>query len=345
MINGHYEGNGNGLGHSDVFHGSALPPIGGRLGLDKAHAAPRDSTNPVAPASSLVAIRPQGSRPPIYFVHGVGGGMFWGYSNLARQLSPDQPVYAFKSRGVDGLEERPTIEEIAADYVAELRAFQAHGPYLLGGYCFGGNVAYEMACQLQALGEETAFLALINCAPPNTAYENTKFVFSFRWMARFFRNLVFWFNGFLLHWKPRDRREFVRWKFRLLGRQMARLAGLNKTDPTQCQVDQLVDLEAFAGKRRRLWETHIRALIRHQPRPYAGRVTLFRTGGHSLFCSFDEQYGWGEFAGRGVSVEIVRGEHANILEEPNVRTIAAKLQRCLLELDLDSTKEPSCLKL
>src|SRR5207249_3652090 len=91
--------------------------------------------------SAVVAIQPQGARPPLWFVHGVGGGMFWGYTNLSRYLGAEQPVYALKSRGLEGRKEFDRIEEMAAAYVNELRAFQRRGPYYLGGYCFGGNVA------------------------------------------------------------------------------------------------------------------------------------------------------------------------------------------------------------
>jgi len=56
------------------------------------------------------------------------------------------------------------IEGMAAQYVADIRAFAPHGPYHLGGYCFGGNVAYEMARQLEAQGERVALLAVLNCA-------------------------------------------------------------------------------------------------------------------------------------------------------------------------------------
>ncbi len=102
-----------------------------------------------APASSVVALQPKGSRPPIFFVHGAGGGMFWGYVNLARRLGTDQPVFGLASRGSDGIAEFETIEEMAAHYIpSELRSIQPDGPYYLGGYCFGGNVAFEMARQL-----------------------------------------------------------------------------------------------------------------------------------------------------------------------------------------------------
>src|SRR3954466_11251371 len=113
--------------------------------------------------SSIVGIQPKGKRPALFLVHGVGGGMLWGYHNLARELGEEQPIYAFKSRGLDGLEEFTRIEDMAAHYIADLRQFQPQGPYHLGGYCFGGNVAYEIARQLTAQGQEVGLLLLMNC--------------------------------------------------------------------------------------------------------------------------------------------------------------------------------------
>src|SRR5207237_314624 len=110
---------------------------------------------------------------------GAGGGMFWGYVNLSRHLGSDQPVYGFKSRGLDGREEFGTLEEMAEQYVKDLRGLQPSGPYYLGGYGFGGNVAYEMARQLDAQGEQVALLALLNCAPPNSRY--LRIDWSIRW--------------------------------------------------------------------------------------------------------------------------------------------------------------------
>src|SRR5207248_8635889 len=115
--------------------------------------------------TSLVEIQGRGTRPPLFLVLGAGGGMFWGYGNLSRRLGPEQPVFGFKSRGLDGREEFSCIEEMASAYLADLRAVQPQGPYYLGGYCFGGNVAYEIARQLCFQGQEVALLALMNCAP------------------------------------------------------------------------------------------------------------------------------------------------------------------------------------
>ncbi|MEW6305684.1 MAG: amino acid adenylation domain-containing protein [Verrucomicrobiota bacterium] len=272
--------------------------------------------------TSILEIQPHGSRPPLFFVHGAGGGMLWGYTNLAHHLGSDQPVYAFKSRGLDGLDEFATIEEMAAHYAADLRAIQPHGPYFIGGYCFGGNVAYEMARVLEAQGEKVALLALLNCAPPNSSYNRIHWTPAFCY--RFVKNLGYWIS-YLLQLPARQVRELLGWKFRSL-----RKALLSRLAPSASKpdVDEMVDLSSMPEERRGLWEVHVRALMEHLPKPYAGPVTLFRTRGHQFLCSYDPLYGWGEFAA-GVDVRIVPGAHEDILAEPHVRLVAGELQRCL----------------
>src|ERR1043166_4332923 len=95
--------------------------------------------------SLIVPIQPRGSRPPLFLVHGAGGDVLWGYANLVLHLPAEQPVYGIKSRGQVGLEELSHLPEMAAYYITEIKRVQPVGPYYLGGYCFGGNVAYEMA--------------------------------------------------------------------------------------------------------------------------------------------------------------------------------------------------------
>jgi len=214
--------------------------------------------------------------------------MFWGYSNLARHLSLDQPCMLSNPRH-GWLEERPTIEEIAADYVADLRAFQPHG-LTCSAVIASGQCRLRNGLPAPRQGEQTVFLALINCAPPNTAYEKRNLFFPplDGEISPQFRFLVEWF---LLRWKPATARVHPL-EISPAWPENGEVCRFEQTDPMQCQVDQLIDLEAFAGKRRRLWETHVRALIFHQPRPMrAGHVVSH--GGHSLFCSFDERYGWG----------------------------------------------------
>lgn len=108
----------------------------------------------------LVKIQGEGSRPPLFLAHGAGGNVLV-YRELAHRLGNYQPVYGLQSRGLDGTQPLLTsIEDMAACYLSEIRTVQAHGPYLLGGYCMGGTIAIEMARQLRSDGETVALLAL-----------------------------------------------------------------------------------------------------------------------------------------------------------------------------------------
>ncbi|HYG24753.1 MAG TPA: amino acid adenylation domain-containing protein [Verrucomicrobiae bacterium] len=278
--------------------------------------------------TSIVEIQPKGTKPPLFFVHGAGGGMFWGYVNLSRYLGNDQPVFGLRSRGLDGREEFATIEEMARQYVADMRVMQPHGPYHIGGYCFGGNVAYEMARQLHAAGEEVRTLAVFNCAPANSSYSHVSW--SPRWFFRFGVNLLYWMRC-CAQWSPAQRRDFLRWKKEMFQRRLNRYLGCGSSNKATIDPGELVDLSSFSDEQRKLWERHIHALVNYHPQPYSGKVHLFRSPGHPWLCSFDGDYGWRDLARGGVEISIVPGVHEKILEEPCVRTLATSLTSALAD--------------
>jgi amino acid adenylation domain-containing protein len=115
--------------------------------------------------SPLVAVQAAGDRPPLVLVHPGGGGVLC-YSDLARALGQDQPLWALEAVGLDGGEEPlVSIDAMAERYLAALRRRFPGGPYHLGGWSFGGRVAFEMARRLRTEGEEVALLALLDIAP------------------------------------------------------------------------------------------------------------------------------------------------------------------------------------
>ena len=120
--------------------------------------------------TSLVEIQPEGSRPPLFNVHG-GAGTIIHLQELSRLLGPDQPFYGLQSRGLYGdVSPLSTVREMASHYLAEIRSLQPEGPYYLSGYCFGGIVALEMAHRLLADGQEVPLLILLNAPPPASHY-------------------------------------------------------------------------------------------------------------------------------------------------------------------------------
>jgi pimeloyl-ACP methyl ester carboxylesterase len=112
--------------------------------------------------SPLVAIKPQGSKIPLFFIHSAGGTVF-GYFDLAYLLNQEQPFYALQARGID-LEQEPhtQVKEMAAYYIQALQFVQPQGPYFLAGWSFGGLVAFEMAQQLLAQNQQISFLGMLD---------------------------------------------------------------------------------------------------------------------------------------------------------------------------------------
>jgi thioesterase domain-containing protein len=111
---------------------------------------------------SLVPVQTQGSKRPIFYlhVHWIGGA-FYSFT-LAHHLGPDQPLYIIDPYRFDGLQVPPTIEAMAASYIKTMRDVQPEGPYFLAGFCAGGLIAYEIAQQLRAQGQEVDLLVLID---------------------------------------------------------------------------------------------------------------------------------------------------------------------------------------
>ena len=114
----------------------------------------------------ILTIRGEGSLPPFVFLHGdfTGGGFY--SRSLAHALGPEQPVLIVHPHGLVGDAIPDSIEAMAADRVRALRALRPHGPYVVGGHCNGATVAFEMARQLTALGEEVPAVVIIEARAP-----------------------------------------------------------------------------------------------------------------------------------------------------------------------------------
>jgi amino acid adenylation domain-containing protein len=113
----------------------------------------------------LIPLRTGGEGVPLFCVH-PAGGLSWVYARLLRYLPADQVLYGLQARGIAREEDIPaTVEDIARDYVRQIRAARPHGPYRLLGWSFGGVIAQAMAVLLQDEGQDVQLLALLDSYP------------------------------------------------------------------------------------------------------------------------------------------------------------------------------------
>ncbi len=284
------------------------------------------SNEPESASSVLVPIQPHGSRLPFFCVHGMGGGVI-DYTGLARHLGPDQPFFGVQDLAVSGSGQSPAgVEAMAARYIAEIQTHQPEGPYFLGGYCFGGTVAFEMACQLQAQGQPVALLAILDNTAPNLQINWAG------WPLGFLRNIPHWLKDFG-QLSAAQQLNRLRRKWRIFtGRLFSggRPAG---DGPSPVEIEAAIDddLARFPVERHRILAAHFTALQNYRPQPYPGPVTLLRTQGQSLLGPFDHTLGWQQLAAGGVIVKQIPGFHADILREPYVAHVARHLQDSLNE--------------
>ncbi len=264
---------------------------------------------------SLVPIQSGGTRPPLFLVSdGIGPGY---YADLARHLGDDQPVWGLQLlAGVDW------IPVVATRYLTEIRAVQPSGPYRLGGWCFCGVVAFEMAHQLLELGEEVELLALLGIS----AYDFPQLVSPAAW-RRYRRSHGF---GALVHdhlvraraMRAREAMRYIlveglRVAPYLRGRLAPRVAVL---------IGRLPHLRPDA---RDVPGTTAEAFALYAPKPFPGRVTLFLAEDETATYSCDPSADWRGLALADVRVHVVPGDHDAILAEPRVRELARLLTESL----------------
>ena len=268
-----------------------------------------------ATASLVLEIQPLGDKPPLFWLHTLGGdgggaGLFT-YDKLARMLGPEQPSY-----GLIAPHGKPpvTLEEMAAGYIQEIRKVQPVGPYLVGGYCFGGVLAYEVARQLAAEGASIALVVLLDAAP--VWVPGLPGPFSFASLAHVARSLPEWAAAAFGD-LPDLRQRMGLWRNRLRKKARAdRAAG-------GARLDDFLDMEKYPAEFKAYAEAHGRALLAYRPKPFSGRLALFRTHRPRL-TMFPAERLW-RLLGCEVEVKIVPGTHADLLNEPQVSLVAREL--------------------
>jgi len=264
--------------------------------------------------SSLVAIRADGSKPPLFCIHPIGGNVLE-YLNLMKYLDSEQPVYGLQAQGLDGKQAPLSrIEDMVTLYIKEIRTLQPKGPYFLAGYSFGGLVAFEMAQQLRAEGQEVALLALFDSHSPKLLENRPSFVKAVRIRL-----------GHLWQLQPQEKLKYIRslvmWK-------------LNQGDYKSFLQRELADslLPSFE-----VLDSNTQAARNYLPQVYPGSAILFRCRVQEPKFSHDPYLGWSELIGQKLEVYDVPGDHYGMLREPRVRVLAEKLTFCLEKAQADAS--------
>jgi amino acid adenylation domain-containing protein len=272
-----------------------------------------------APYSSLVQIQPGQAKSPLFCVHPIGGNVLE-YYKLAYHLGEEQPVYGLQSLGLDG-KQRPldTIEAMAAHYITEIQIVQPHGPYFLVGYSFAGLVVYEIAQQLDLIGEKVALLALFDRISPTFIPRRPSLLESVK---------IHLYNLWLLDLKGRWRYITDRIKYRSIHngnfREYMMSQWNNSLSPEYIDV----------------FDANLQASENYQALSYSGNLTLFRCQIQPQKQALSPDLGWRDLVTGEIEIIPIPAAHYDMLREPHVRSVAEKLK-----LRLDRSQSTSNLSI
>ncbi len=270
----------------------------------------------------LVPIRRGGDAAPLFYVHPMGGNVLC-YVQFAQHLPEGRPFYALQAFGVDaGTEPVRGMEEIARRYIAAIRRVQPEGPYHLGGWSFGGFVAFEMARQLREEGQEVGSLVVLDTTA--LGEERSSWVDDDALIAWFFWELLWLERG---GDSPEavipDSVRTLDEKFEYITR-LAVDEGVLPPGSTDIIVRRLFRLyEANWRSAFEYWPEVVDQdmVLVHARQPLPDVLLSMHTAIGSMHA--DAANGWRERTSGHLSVIEVEGDHLTIMEEPYVSAVVA----------------------
>ncbi|HEX8460190.1 MAG TPA: amino acid adenylation domain-containing protein, partial [Segetibacter sp.] len=270
---------------------------------------------------SLIPLKVEGSKIPLYIVCGTGGTVFT-FKKFVDMLEPGQPVYGLQQPNIDDITNFPTtIESIAAKYIEEMLLQNPDGPYALAGHCLGGIIAFEMAHQLTEMGKKVSLLALLDTllhtAQRREVKEEKKLFDIPKAIKKSFSSLFFKISFETYLWKKHTK-QAIKYKadsLRHMSNKFNRnVLGFKNED---------IGMEAF----KELSKVYKFALNNYIPRYYPGTITVIYATDHYYF--FDRtndvrfrkiklndsiKNAWKNYAD-SVTFYEVKGEHSQFFEE------------------------------
>jgi amino acid adenylation domain-containing protein len=280
-----------------IFEAPTIALLAARLEL-----MPETWTSPASP--QIGTARP---RPPFFCLSYA--------PTLALELA-DQPVYALEI-AADAIGALPDLQAMGRHLIEKVRAIQPRGPYLLGGYCNPGIVAYEIARQLCEQGDEVALLALFDADLPAATPGHQ------RGFRRALSAIGYYVN------------RLIMWDVRNLAQLPVAYWTSYLWERVQTVRDIIVARIPALARRYGVpsWVHIRRAVCSYAPGNYPGRITLFVSSKTAADFRHDPSLGWRNVAQGGLDIHVIPGHHVTMFQPPYVQALVEPLNRCLMAAD------------
>lgn len=249
---------------------------------------------------NLVRIQPKGEKPPLFCLHAGGGHVFF-YNPLARYMEAKRPIYALRPSGLYENERmHQSIEEMAKDYVEEIRKAHPTGPYHLLVYCFSTALGFEMANLMKKSGQEVNLIIADTMAEQENLTRSRLTMRMVGFARRFISNPYRVIKTMISDRVNRHLRPiWIKW------------VGTPEEKNTSKTTKHLV-----------------KVYNKYQWKPYELDVTLILTKKATELFNEELLTSWEKISGK-VRVLHTEGDHRTLFEEPDVRFLAKTLDEHL----------------
>ncbi|MCR6485758.1 amino acid adenylation domain-containing protein [Amycolatopsis sp. OK19-0408] len=261
----------------------------------------------LAPSVPVVPLRATGKKPPLFFVHGLGGQVFR-YHKIAKHLGEDQPVYGIPARGFGAQEEpHPSVDAMADDYARRILEARPEGPYFVGGFCVGGNLSLEVARRLRRAGAEVPLVVAFwshadNPISPDLYDDTTLMMYALA-------DGPFEIDRESLAGLSADEQLLA------VVEGAGRRGDLN---PAVTDLDQ-------ARRIMRVYRSNAMALGGYRHEPYDGDMVLLKPVEDDDF-PIEDDFSWGEVVRGELRLVPIPGSRGNVADEPQAGGAAAILK-------------------
>lgn len=260
--------------------------------------------------SLVVPIRDvhEGDKLPLVLVHGMGGSTYQ-YQILAKYMEEDQPLLAIRSPR-DGFTDLETMIET---YVDKLLERFPDGNFILGGYCFGAGIAFEMMQLMRKRGLENKPLLAIDFM---------------------FINLVRYRPKYLL--KLIREESPARFYGRLRGRWMNIWQRMKRIVATPekgigPRIEDIMNVSALEQEDYDRIDNYYFLLKDHRPKPYDGDLALILS--KSDYSRLDQYCGWDRLVKGHITVDMVQASHTRLMKEPDIKEVASTIETILRRIN------------
>jgi oxalate---CoA ligase len=269
------------------------------------------------PSARLVVLQPENERIPFFCIPAAHGAPE-NFRHLAAVVGAGQPFFVLRDPRPPHQRGIYTIEEHAQFHLEVIRAARPHGPYLLGGHCYGGIVAFEIARLLLAAGERVALLVLFQV--PTPGYPK---------VVRNWRKYLAHAGAFIRatswpeKWKEM-RAHLSVWK-KLIGKKRQAITRRALVSAGMHSIIEPIEPLELRNER---------AGRAYKPSRLDCDMVHFLAADevHSTRVLEDARLGWRDFAGAGFSVARIPGAGDDILKPPNVSQLGREFRSFILRV-------------